>query len=261
LADLGPGEDQTRDKANNDGSDTAEGDGSIEEDEARDGDGQLVESADHGIGGRRGDADAPGRAVRDKDGGQTGVYHANHQLVTRLLREVARQVLGRPVLDEQRADDQDGDGEQIVVEHGYISLVLTLTHLPSGAPTVIVLKVHLLNDLAHAENIRRSAHNVHAHPRVAGIESRQGARGIERVHAIKSGLNISPGSNDGAEHHQTEREKGQGSDAAAEPENFAVGDHDDGQVLEDGVDGNREVLQRLGASVDHANEEQRDREP
>lgn len=120
LADLGPGKDKTADEADKDGRDAAEGDGGVEEDQAADGDGELVQGADHRVRRRRGDADAPCRAVRDEDGGQARVDHADHQLVARLLGEVLGQVLGRPVLDQQRADDKDGDGEQVVVEHGWV---------------------------------------------------------------------------------------------------------------------------------------------
>jgi len=118
LADLGPGEDEAADEADKDGGNAAESDGGVEEDQAADGDGELVERADHRIGGGRCHADAPGGAVRDEDGGQARVDHADHELVARLLGEVAGQVLGGPVLDQERADDQDGDGEEVVVEHG-----------------------------------------------------------------------------------------------------------------------------------------------
>lgn len=50
-------------------------------------------------------------------------------------------------------------------------------------------------------------------------------------------LDISPGSNERAENHETEREQGEVSDGATEPENLSIGDQDNGQVLEDSIDG------------------------
>jgi len=79
--------------------------------------------------------------------------------------------------------------------------------------------------------------------------------------SFNGSLDVRPRSNDGAEHHQTKREQGHGRDASTEPEDLSVGNDDDGQVLEDGVHGNREELERLGARVDHSDEEQRDGEP
>lgn len=119
MANLGPGKDKPTDETQEDGSNTAEGDGSIEENETADGDRELVEGADHGVGCRGGDTNAPGRAVRDEDGGQTGVHHSNHELVLGLLGEVAGKVLRRPILKQQGEDNQDGDGKEVVVEHGY----------------------------------------------------------------------------------------------------------------------------------------------
>ena len=74
-------------------------------------------------------------------------------------------------------------------------------------------------------------------------------------------LNVGPGGNDGADNHQTEREQGHSSHGAAEPQDLTVGDEDDGQVLENGVHGDRKKLEGLGAGIDHANEEESDREP
>jgi len=57
--------------------------------------------------------------------------------------------------------------------------------------------------------------------------------------AIEGNLDISPRSNDGAEHHEAERQQKQRSDVAAEPPDLTIGDDDDGQVLEDSVYRNR----------------------
>lgn len=118
LAGLGPGENETGDEADKDGGDTAKGDGGIEEDETADGDGKLVEGANHGVSGRGGDADTPRRAVRDEDGSETGVDHADEEGVAGLDGKVLDQVVVGPVLEEQGEDDQDGNGEKIIIEHG-----------------------------------------------------------------------------------------------------------------------------------------------
>ena len=81
------------------------------------------------------------------------------------------------------------------------------------------------------------------------------------TNALDGGLDIGPSSNDGTEDHQAERKQGHGGDAAAEPEDLTISDNNDGQVLEDGVHGDGEELERLGAGIDHAHEQQRDREP
>jgi hypothetical protein len=79
--------------------------------------------------------------------------------------------------------------------------------------------------------------------------------------AANSGLDVGPSGNDGAEHHQAEGQQGERSHAATEPEDLSIGNDDDCQVLEDGVDRDGEELEGLGARVDHADEEERDGEP
>ena len=74
-------------------------------------------------------------------------------------------------------------------------------------------------------------------------------------------LDIAPRRDDGGEHDESEGEERHGRDAAAEPEDLAVGDQDDGQVLEDGVDGDGEVFDCPGCCVDHGDEEEGDGEP
>lgn len=74
-------------------------------------------------------------------------------------------------------------------------------------------------------------------------------------------LNVGPGGNDGAENHEAERTQSHGSDGASEPKHLSVCDQDDGQVLEDGVDGDGEELDGPGARVDHADQEEGDGEP
>ena len=92
-------------------------------------------------------------------------------------------------------------------------------------------------------------------------------------------------------HHEAKRDQGQARNGAAEPDEFAIGDEDDGEILKDGVDGDGEVLLRceigstagggakrasetiaharaglcthegLGARVDDRDEKEGDREP
>lgn len=73
---------------------------------------------------------------------------------------------------------------------------------------------------------------------------------------------VGPRSHDGAEDHQAEREEdGRQHAAPSGQQHLAVGDGDDGQVLEDGEDGHRQELQGLAARVDLGHEEDGDGEP
>jgi len=128
-------------------------------------------------------------------------------------------------------------------------------------PTIVILKVHLLDDLAHAQNVGSSAEHVHAHPCVTGVEGGESSGSLEGVSAVNGGLDISPSGNDGAEHHQAEGQKSQRGNTAAEPEDLTISNDDNGQVLEDGVHGNGKELEGLGAGIDHAHEKQRNGEP
>jgi hypothetical protein len=74
-------------------------------------------------------------------------------------------------------------------------------------------------------------------------------------------LDVRPSCNDGAEDHQAEGEESHGCNRTAEPKHLAIGDKDDGQVLEDSVDRDGEELERPGTRVDHTNEEECDGEP
>ena len=132
-----------------------------------------------------------------------------------------------------------------------------------GAPTVKILKVGQLDPLAHAEHIGGRRQAVDQHPDVAGVEGAEGGGGVGRAVAVRGdgGVDISPGGHDRRQHHKPKREQGEVGDGAAEPEHLAVSDQDNGQVLEDGVDGHREELDGLGAGVDHADQEERDGEP
>ena len=129
--------------------------------------------------------------------------------------------------------------------------------------TVKVLEVGELDALAHAQNISSRAQAVEHHPEVSGVQGRHGLSGLLRsvTHARQSVLNVSPSRNNRTQHHQSEREESHWCDCATEPKNLSVCDQDDGQVLENGVDGNRKVLERPGTGVDHADEQDGDGEP
>jgi hypothetical protein len=80
--------DNTTDEANENGRDTSESNGSIEEDETTESKGKLVQSANHGISRRRGDTDAPGRGIGNEYGGKTREDHSGNQRATFVHREV-----------------------------------------------------------------------------------------------------------------------------------------------------------------------------
>lgn len=118
LLDLRHSVDNTGDKTDDNGGNTGEGDWGIEKDETRQSDGKLVEGANHGVSGGRGDTNTPGGGVGDKDGRKTGQNHGDHDAVTVVLGEVAGQVGRRPVFEKKGSDEENRDGEQVVVEHG-----------------------------------------------------------------------------------------------------------------------------------------------
>lgn len=117
LLDLGDGVDNAGHETNDDGRDTGEGDRSVEENQTRNGNGELVQGTNHGVGGRGGGTNTPGGGVGDEDGGDTGDDHSEEDAIAVGLGEVTGQVGSGPVLDEQSGDDEDGDGEEIVIEH------------------------------------------------------------------------------------------------------------------------------------------------
>lgn len=129
--------------------------------------------------------------------------------------------------------------------------------------TVKVLEVGELDALAHTQNISSRAQAVEHHPEVASVQSGHGVRGCacRLSHARQSVLNVCPGRDDGAEDHQSERKERHWRDSTTEPENLSVCDQNDGKVLENGVDGNREELEGPGTRVDHTDEKKRDGKP
>lgn len=129
--------------------------------------------------------------------------------------------------------------------------------------TVEILEVGQLDSLPHAQHVRGRAKAIEQHPQIASIQSRYGVGGFraDLPNATQSVLDICPSGDDGADYHQSEGEESHGRDGAAKPEDLAICNQNDGQVLEDGVYWNGEELEGFGAGVDHANEEERDGEP
>ena len=118
MADLGDGIYNATDETDEDGGDTAEGDGRVEEDETADSNRKLVERTDHGVGGGRGDTDTPGGGVGYEDRAHAGDDHDHNHTVAKLGREALGEVGGRPIFNEERSDKEDRNGEQVVVVHG-----------------------------------------------------------------------------------------------------------------------------------------------
>lgn len=127
-----------------------------------------------------------------------------------------------------------------------------------GEHTVKVLEVGQLDPLAHSQDVRRCAETVDQHPDVPRVQSRDPSGSIR---ILKRMFYIGPCGDDGAEHHQTKGEKGKTRHRTTEPQHLSVRNEDDSQVLEDGVNGDREELKRLGTGVDHTNQKQSNREP
>lgn len=133
-----------------------------------------------------------------------------------------------------------------------------------GSRTVKVLEVGQLDALPHAQDVGCAAEAVEHHPDVSRVQGRDLVASFAALGATVAGesvLDVGPGGNQGGKHHQTEREEGHAGDAAAKPENLAICDENDGQVLEDGVDRDGQELEGLGRGVDHADQKERDGEP
>lgn len=97
LSYFGPSIDNTTDKANENSRHAAKSNRSGEKDETADGNRQLVEGTDHGIGSRRGDTNTPCRTVGNENRRKTGIDHAENKAVSAVEREILGDVLGRPV--------------------------------------------------------------------------------------------------------------------------------------------------------------------
>ena len=225
------------------------------------------------VGGRRCRSDAPSGRVRDEDGGGTREAHGEQQERTTFSRAARRkarqfpihlstlytfhlravnsqvqvQVLRTPVLDDDRGDDEHRDAQQIVVKH-----------------RVPILEPGHLDPLSHGEHIGGREETVQPHPQVADVEV--GEQGTGRTNEGQLGtrrrvegssvlgdhgvVNVGPGGDDGRTDHEEERDEGETGDVSAEPDDLAVCDQDDGQVLEDGVDGDREELLQASNAKD-----------
>lgn len=129
--------------------------------------------------------------------------------------------------------------------------------------TVEIFKVGQLDPLPHAQNERRVTQAIHEHPDVARIQRGQLGRSLmTRMSVVlKRVSDVGPRRNDGAQNHEPEREQGQSGDRAAKPKHLAVRDQDDGEVLEDGVDRDRQKLKGFAPRVDHADKQDRDWKP
>jgi hypothetical protein len=231
------------------------------------------------VGGRRCRSDAPSGRVRDEDGGGTREAHGEQQERTTFSRAARRkarqlpihrcplhppppralppthaansqvqvQVLRTPILNDDRGDDEHGDAQQVVVKH-----------------RVPVLEPGHLDPLSHGEHIGGREETVQPHPQVADVEV--GEQGTGRTDEGQLGtrrrvegssvlgdhgvVNVGPGGDDGRTDHEEERDEGKTGDVSAEPDDLAVCDQDDGQVLEDGVDGDREELLQASNAKD-----------
>ena len=118
LSYLGQRIDKTADKTDEDSRHTAKRDRSIEEDQATERNGKLVQSTDHRVRRGRGDADGPGRSVRDKYCGETGDNHDDDDGIALLGGEVLLDVGGGPVFNEDGGDEQNRNSKEVVVVHG-----------------------------------------------------------------------------------------------------------------------------------------------
>ena len=102
-----------------------------------DGSHKLVQSADHRVRGRAASAHTPSSRVRDEDGDRTGEGDGEQEETTVGLGEVTGKRGASPVLDKEREDEQDRNGQEVVVEH-----------------RVPVLEAGDLDALAHEEDLK-----------------------------------------------------------------------------------------------------------
>lgn len=117
LSNLCPCIHDATDETDEDGRYTSECDRGCEENETTDSDWQLVESTNHRVGCGGSDTDTPSRAVWNEDSSKTRVDHAENEVVSGLKWEVLGEVLGWPVFENEGANEEDRNGEKVVVEH------------------------------------------------------------------------------------------------------------------------------------------------
>lgn len=117
LLDFGEGIDDTADKSDSNGRDTGEGDWVAKEHETGQGNWELVEGSNHGVSSGGGNTNAPCGGVGDENSRQSGEEHGDVESVTGIDRKVLGYIGARPVLNEERANHEDGNGEKVIVEH------------------------------------------------------------------------------------------------------------------------------------------------
>lgn len=234
---LGNSVDQTGNESNENRGDGPEVDGGIEENQTGQGNWQLVQSTNHRVGGGRSHSNTPSRAVRNTDRRGTREDHGKNGGSSVGCREVLCEVLGRPVLKQKGGHQQHRDRQQVVVVHG-----------------VEVLEVGQLDSDSHEQHETGRGETVGEHPEVTQVHSVQILGGL-----LLSAVTV--GGKNRGENHQKERAQGHGSDLTTEPQDLTVSDQDNGQVLEDRVDWDRQVSQGLGAGVDHGNQQKSDWHP
>lgn len=126
LPDFGKRIDDAANESDKDSRHTAKCNCGIEENQAGQSNGELIQSTDHRVRCRRSYADSPGGSIRDEEGGETRDDHRDDQGVASLRREVLSNVRGRPVFHEERSNEQDRNSEEVVVVHGYVHCQLRL---------------------------------------------------------------------------------------------------------------------------------------
>lgn len=124
--------------------------------------------------------------------------------------------------------------------------------------TIKILKVGELDSLPHAQHVTRRTQAIDQNPNIAGIQGtqRQGLFGAAVTIRADGCTDVGPGGHNTRQHHEAKGEESHRADGAAKPQDFAVGDQDDCQVLEDCVDGDAEELEGLGRGVYHGDEQQ-----
>lgn len=237
LALLGLGVNQTGNETNKNGGNRPEVDGSVEENQARQGNRQLVQRTHHGIGGGGSDSNTPSRTVGDADRGSTGEHHGKNRGGSTLSWEIDGKVSGRPVLKNEGTNQENRDRQQVVVVHG-----------------VKVLEVGQLDSDSHVQHEGGGSETVGKHPEVSEVQT---------VHVFSSlgTSRVTVGSKNRGEDHQQERTQSKVGNLTAKPQDLTVSNQNDSQVLENGVDRDRQVNQGLRGGVNHGNKENRDGKP
>ena len=129
--------------------------------------------------------------------------------------------------------------------------------------TVKIFEIGQLYSLSHAQDIGRGTEAVEKHPHVPSIKRGDLSRSFGAGVAIKMQcmLNIRPCCNYGTQDNKTKGEECQSCHGSTEPQYLSIGGDYDGQVLENGEDGNGEVLKSFCASIDHSDQKEGDGKP